>query len=105
MFEDVKFNHLSCTDVPILKGINITFPAGKTTALVGVSGSDKSMIVSLMEHFYDPLSGFVMLDGTDLQELNIKWLYSQIGLVLQEPVLFATTIRGNVAHGTIQGCL
>ncbi|KAG1778064.1 hypothetical protein EV702DRAFT_1196468 [Suillus placidus] len=65
-FEDVKFNYLSCANVPILKGINITFPAGKTTALVGASGSGKSMIVSLTEHFYDPLSGFVMLDGTDL---------------------------------------
>ncbi|KAG1864868.1 P-loop containing nucleoside triphosphate hydrolase protein [Suillus subluteus] len=100
-FEDVKFNYPSRADVPILKGINITFPAGKTTALVGASGSGKSTIVSLTERFYDPLSGSVMLDGTDLRELNIKWLRSQIGLVSQEPVLFATTIRGNVAHGLI----
>ncbi|KAG1804628.1 P-loop containing nucleoside triphosphate hydrolase protein [Suillus subaureus] len=76
-------------------------PAGKTTALVGASGSGKSTIVSLTERFYDPLGGSVMLDGTDLRELNIKWLRSQIGLVSQEPVLFATTIRGNVAHGLI----
>ncbi|KAG2039964.1 P-loop containing nucleoside triphosphate hydrolase protein [Suillus americanus] len=100
-FEDVKFNYPSRADVPILKGINITFPAGKTTALVGASGSGKSTIVSLTERFYDPLSGSVMLDGTDLRELNIKWLRSQIGLVSQEPVLFATTIRDNVAHGLI----
>ncbi|KAG1825477.1 P-loop containing nucleoside triphosphate hydrolase protein [Suillus subaureus] len=100
-FEDVKFNYPSRPDVPILKGINITFPAGKTTALVGASGSGKSTIVSLTERFYDPLSGSVMLDGTDLRELNIKWLRSQIGLVSQEPVLFATTIRCNVAHGLI----
>ncbi|KAG2345376.1 P-loop containing nucleoside triphosphate hydrolase protein [Suillus weaverae] len=100
-FEDVKFNYPSRADVPILKGINITFPAGKTTALVGASGSGKSTIVSLTERFYDPLSGSVMLDGTDLRELNIKWLRSQIGLVSQEPVLFATTIRGNIAHGLI----
>ncbi|KAG1732478.1 P-loop containing nucleoside triphosphate hydrolase protein [Suillus lakei] len=100
-FEDVKFNYPSRVDVPILKGINITFPAGKTTALVGASGSGKSTIVSLTERFYDPLSGSVMLDGTDLRELNIKWLRSQIGLVSQEPVLFATTIRGNVAHGLV----
>ncbi|KAG1825478.1 P-loop containing nucleoside triphosphate hydrolase protein [Suillus subaureus] len=100
-FEEVKFNYPSRPDVPILKGINITFPAGKTTALVGASGSGKSTIVSLTERFYDPLSGSVMLDGTDLRELNIKWLRSQIGLVSQEPVLFATTIRGNVAHGLI----
>ncbi|KAG2110630.1 P-loop containing nucleoside triphosphate hydrolase protein [Suillus discolor] len=100
-FEDVTFNYPSRPDVPILKGINITFPAGKTTALVGASGSGKSTIVSLTERFYDPLSGSVMLDGTDLRELNIKWLRSQIGLVSQEPVLFATTVRGNVAHGLI----
>ncbi|KAG2045340.1 P-loop containing nucleoside triphosphate hydrolase protein [Suillus americanus] len=100
-FQEVKFNYPSRPDVPILKGINITFPAGKTTALVGASGSGKSTIVSLTERFYDPLSGSVMLDGTDLQELNIKWLRSQIGLVSQEPVLFATTIRGNVAQGLI----
>ncbi|KAG1878637.1 P-loop containing nucleoside triphosphate hydrolase protein [Suillus tomentosus] len=101
IFEDVTFNYPSRPDVPILKGINIIFPAGKTTALVGASGSGKSTIVSLTERFYDPLSGSAMLDGTDLRELNIKWLRSQIGLVSQEPVLFATTVRGNVAHGLI----
>ncbi|KAG1889242.1 P-loop containing nucleoside triphosphate hydrolase protein [Suillus subluteus] len=100
-FQEVKFSYPSRSDVPILKGINITFPAGKTTALVGASGSGKSTIVSLTERFYDPLSGSVMFDGTDLRELNIKWLRSQIGLVSQEPVLFATTISGNVAHGLI----
>ncbi|OAX43170.1 P-loop containing nucleoside triphosphate hydrolase protein [Rhizopogon vinicolor AM-OR11-026] len=101
IFEDVKFSYPSRANVPILKGINITFPAGKTTALVGASGSGKSTIVSLTERFYDPLNGSVKLDGTDLRELNIKWLRSQIGLVSQEPVLFATTIRDNVAHGLI----
>ena len=100
-FENVKFSYPSRIDVPILKGINITFPAGKTTALVGASGSGKSTIVSLTERFYDPLGGSVKLDGTDVRELNIKWLRSQIGLVSQEPVLFATTVRGNVAHGLI----
>ncbi|KAG2112308.1 P-loop containing nucleoside triphosphate hydrolase protein [Suillus discolor] len=101
MFKEVKFSYLSCADVPILKGIDITFPAGKTTALVGASGSGKSTIVSLTECFYNPLSGSVMLDGIDLRELNIKWLRSQISLVSQEPVLFATTIRGNIKHGLI----
>ncbi|KIK49186.1 hypothetical protein CY34DRAFT_797578 [Suillus luteus UH-Slu-Lm8-n1] len=100
-FENVRFNYPSRADVPILNSISITFPAGKTTALVGASGSGKSTIVALTERFYDPLSGSVMLDGTDLRELNIRWLRSQIGLVSQEPVLFATTIRDNVAHGLI----
>jgi ATP-binding cassette subfamily B (MDR/TAP) protein 1 len=100
-FKDVKFSYPSRADVQTLKGINITFPAGKITALVGASGSGKSTIISLTERFYDPLSGSVKLDGADLRELNIKWLRSQIGLVSQEPILFATSIRDNVAHGLI----
>jgi ATP-binding cassette subfamily B (MDR/TAP) protein 1 len=100
-FENVKFSYPSRPDVPILKGLTINFPAGKTAALVGASGSGKSTIVSLIERFYDPLSGSVKLDGVDLRELNIRWLRSQIGLVSQEPTLFATTIKGNVLHGLI----
>ena len=87
--------------MPIVKGINITFTAGETAALVGASGSGKSTIISLIERFYDPLCGSVKLDGVDIRELNIKWLRSQIGLVSQEPTLFSTTIRGNVAHGLV----
>ena len=100
-FEDVKFKYPSRPDVQILKGLNITFEAGKTAALVGASGSGKSTVVQLVERFYDPESGSVKLDGVDIRELNVKWLRSQIGLVSQEPVLFATTIKGNVAHGLI----
>ncbi|KAF8442930.1 P-loop containing nucleoside triphosphate hydrolase protein [Boletus edulis BED1] len=99
--KDVRFNYPSRPDVPIVKGINITFTAGKTAALVGASGSGKSTIISLIERFYDPLSGSVQLDGVDIRHLNIKWLRSQIGLVSQEPTLFATSVRGNVAHGLI----
>ena len=58
-------------------------------------------MISLVERFYDPLSGSVLLDGVDIRNLNLKWLRSQIGLVSQEPTLFATTIRGNVEHGLI----
>ena len=100
-FENVKFNYPSRPNVPIVKDLTISFPAGKTAALVGASGSGKSTIVSLVERFYDPLSGVVKLDGVDLKNLNVKWLRTQIGLVSQEPTLFATTIRGNVAHGLI----
>ncbi|KAF9242528.1 P-loop containing nucleoside triphosphate hydrolase protein [Melanogaster broomeanus] len=99
--EDVEFSYPSRPDVPIVKTLNISFPAGKTAALVGASGSGKSTIIALIERFYDPLSGSVKLDGVDVRDLNIKWLRSQIGLVSQEPTLFATTIKGNVAHGLI----
>ncbi|KAI0697870.1 P-loop containing nucleoside triphosphate hydrolase protein [Cytidiella melzeri] len=100
-FENVKFNYPSRPNVPIVKDLSITFPAGQTVALVGASGSGKSTVISLVERFYDPLSGVVKLDGTNLKDLNVRWLRSQIGLVSQEPTLFATTIAGNVAHGLI----
>ncbi|KAI6030747.1 P-loop containing nucleoside triphosphate hydrolase protein [Pisolithus orientalis] len=99
--EGVRFSYPARSDVPILKGVDLTFEAGKTAALVGASGSGKSTIISLIERFYDPLDGTVKLDGVDIRDLNIKWLRSQIGLVSQEPVLFATTIRANVAYGLI----
>ena len=99
--ENVDFNYPARPEVHILKNLSLTFPAGKTTALVGASGSGKSTIVSLAERFYDPLGGSVRLDGIDIRELNVTWLRSQIGLVSQEPVLFCTTIRGNVEHGLV----
>lgn len=101
VLEDVKFSYPSRPSVPVVKGLSLTFKAGKTAALVGASGSGKSTIVSLVERFYDPSSGVVKLDGNDVKDLNVKWLRTQIGLVSQEPTLFATTIRGNVAHGLI----
>jgi ATP-binding cassette subfamily B (MDR/TAP) protein 1 len=99
--ENVDFSYPSRPDVQVAKDLSLTFPAGKTCALVGASGSGKSTVVSLVERFYDPLRGVVRLDGVNLKDLNVKWLRRQIGLVSQEPVLFATTIKGNVAHGLI----
>nr|GAT60228.1 predicted protein [Mycena chlorophos] len=98
---DLVFSYPSRPTVTVVKGISLEFPAGKTCALVGASGSGKSTIVSLVERFYDPNSGSVTLDGVNVKDLNLKWLRSQIGLVSQEPTLFATTIKGNVAHGLI----
>jgi len=97
--KDVKFNYPTRPDVEVLKGISLVFKAGETTALVGASGCGKSTIISLIERFYDPLSGVVELDHTDIKDLNVKWLRSQIGLVSQEPVLFSMSIRDNVEMG------
>lgn len=99
----MHFTYPSRPDVPILKGLSLSFAAGTTSALVGASGSGKSTIVSLVERFYDPAAGAgaVRLDGVDLKELNVKWLRAQIGLVSQEPVLFARSIRENVAFGLV----
>ena len=73
--------------------------AGKTLALVGPSGCGKSTVMSLIVRFYDPLSGGLFLDGTDLKNLNIRWLRSQIGIVSQEPVLFDASIADNIRYG------
>ncbi|KAH9940672.1 P-loop containing nucleoside triphosphate hydrolase protein [Amylocystis lapponica] len=99
--QNIVFSYPSRPDVPILKGTSLHFPAGKTAALVGTSGSGKSTVVALIERFYDPRSGTVELDGVDVRALNVRWLRAQIGLVSQEPVLFATTIRENVAYGLL----
>lgn len=74
-------------------------PPGQTLALVGESGSGKSTIVSLIERFYDPTAGVVLLDGRPLPSLQLKWLRHQMGLVSQEPVLFGTTIGENIGYG------
>jgi ATP-binding cassette subfamily B (MDR/TAP) protein 1 len=101
VFENVQFHYPSRPTVEVLKNLSITFPAGKTSALVGASGSGKSTIVALIERFYDPVDGVVKLDGVNIKDLNIKWLRSQIGFVMQEPTLFSTTVKENVAQGLI----
>ncbi|KAF1785867.1 P-loop containing nucleoside triphosphate hydrolase [Phytophthora cactorum] len=78
---------------------NLTIEAGQTVAFCGPSGGGKSTGVSLIERFYDPIEGQVLLDGVDTKELNLNWLRSQIGLVGQEPTLFIGTIAENIAYG------
>ncbi|KAJ0563635.1 putative ABC-type xenobiotic transporter [Helianthus annuus] len=97
--KNVSFAYPSRPDVKILNNFSLSVPAGKTIALVGSSGSGKSTVVSLIERFYDPTSGQVMLDGHDIKRLKLKWLRQQIGLVSQEPALFATTIQENILLG------
>lgn len=101
VLQNVKFSYPSRPTVEVVKDLSITFRAGKTAALVGASGSGKSTVISLVERFYDPTAGSVQLDGHNLKDLNVKWLRSQIGLVSQEPILFATTVKENVAYGLI----
>ncbi|XP_057799135.1 ABC transporter B family member 2-like [Salvia miltiorrhiza] len=98
-FKNVMFSYPSRPDVLIFNKLSLDIPPGKIVALVGGSGSGKSTVISLIERFYDPLSGQVSLDGTDVREFDLKWLRQQIGLVNQEPALFATTIRDNILYG------
>ncbi|MCJ1400641.1 GTPase-activating protein [Xylographa trunciseda] len=97
----VKHIYPSRAEVVVMEDVSLVVPAGKTTALVGASGSGKSTIVGLVERFYDPVGGHVYLDGHDIQKLNLRWLRHQISLVSQEPTLFGTTIFGNIKHGLI----
>lgn len=98
---DVKHIYPSRPEVTVLKNVNVNFPAGKITAIVGASGSGKSSIIALIERFYEPVGGYVSLDGKDLRELNIQWLRQQMSLVSQEPILFAVTIYENIRFGVI----
>ncbi|KAL3330883.1 hypothetical protein AABB24_034621 [Solanum stoloniferum] len=98
-FKDVCFSYPSRPNVVIFDKLSLDIPSGKIVALVGGSGSGKSTVVSLIERFYEPLSGQILLDGCDIRHLDLKWLRQQIGLVNQEPALFATTIRENILYG------
>lgn len=97
---DVHFAYPTRPNVAIFQGFSIKIEAGKSTALVGQSGSGKSTIIGLIERFYDPLKGIVTIDGTDIKLYNLKSLRKHIALVSQEPMLFGGTIRENIAYGT-----
>ncbi|NXA15021.1 ABCBB protein, partial [Sapayoa aenigma] len=98
-FHNVTFHYPSRPDIKILDNLNMVIKAGETTAFVGASGAGKSTTIQLIQRFYDPTDGMVTLDGHDIRSLNIQWLRSQIGIVEQEPVLFATTIAENIRYG------
>lgn len=129
-FKEVTFSYPSRPDVIIFRDFSLFFPAGKTVAVVGGSGSGKSTVVALIERFYDPnegnkrhhlrgcwfasfefmapskllanficIAGQVLLDNVDIKTLQLRWLRDQIGLVNQEPALFATTILENILYG------
>ena len=98
---NIKHIYPSRPEVVVMEEVNLVVPAGKTTALVGASGSGKSTIVGLVERFYDPVGGQVLLDGHDVSTLNLRWLRQQIALVQQEPVLFSVSIRDNIRNGLV----
>ncbi|NXW65967.1 MDR3 protein, partial [Eurystomus gularis] len=98
-FNNVAFNYPTRPEVKVLQGLNMNVEKGQTLALVGSSGCGKSTVLQLLERFYDPLSGEMLLDGQNAKTLNIKWLRAQIGIVSQEPILFDCTIAENIAYG------
>lgn len=98
---DLRFAYPTRPTAEVLQGLDLSIPAGKTTALVGPSGCGKSTLVGLLERWYQPASGQILVDGHDIAEYNTKWLRSNFRLVQQEPVLFQGTIFQNVAKGFV----
>ncbi|CAI6341976.1 unnamed protein product [Periconia digitata] len=101
VIQDLRFAYPARPSAQILHGLNLSIPAGKTTALVGPSGCGKSTLVGLLERWYQPGSGKILIDGHDISEYNTKWLRSNIRLIQQEPTLFQGTIFENIAKGLV----
>uniref|UniRef100_A0A8C9QQL5 ATP binding cassette subfamily B member 1 n=1 Tax=Spermophilus dauricus TaxID=99837 RepID=A0A8C9QQL5_SPEDA len=98
-FDEVMFNYPTRPNIPVLQGLSLQVKKGETLALVGSSGCGKSTVVQLLERFYDPLAGTVLLDGKDVKQLNVQWLRAHLGIVSQEPILFDCSIGENIAYG------
>ncbi|MGH0151782.1 UNVERIFIED_CONTAM: hypothetical protein FKN15_025007 [Acipenser sinensis] len=98
-FKNVSFTYPSRPDMPVIKSISFELRPGEITALVGPSGGGKSTCVCLLERFYQPQSGEILLDGAPLQDYQHSYLHRKIALVGQEPVLFAGSIKDNIGYG------
>ncbi|UZP39889.1 hypothetical protein NXS19_007705 [Fusarium pseudograminearum] len=100
-FRNVSFAYVSRPHHTVLKNVSFECPAGKHTALVGLSGSGKSTVAGLTSRIYDPTEGTVLLDGHDVKDLNVKGLRSHMSLVQQEPSLLDRSIVENIALGIL----
>uniref|UniRef100_L7JKN7 Leptomycin B resistance protein pmd1 n=1 Tax=Pyricularia oryzae (strain P131) TaxID=1143193 RepID=L7JKN7_PYRO1 len=100
-FDSVTFAYPTRPGINVLKDFSLQIPAGKVTALVGMSGSGKSTCIGLIERWYNPTAGAVKLDGRPINELNLNWLRTNVRLVQQEPVLFNGTVFENIANGLV----
>ncbi len=98
---NVNFTYPTRPNAPVLHDFTLDIPPGKVTALVGASGSGKSTIVALLERWYNPTNGNILLDAKPIEDLNLRWLRTNIRLVQQEPVLFMGTVFENVRYGLI----
>lgn len=98
-FNEISFRYPSRPEIPVLENLTVILPAGQRTAIVGPSGAGKSTLFSLILGFNDPISGQLLFDGTDAQEISLKNLRSQIAIVPQEVMLFGGSIMENIAYG------
>ncbi len=97
---DIVFDHVSFAypddNVPVLRDVSFTLPAGKTAAVLGGTGSGKSTMMYLLQRLYTPTSGKITIGGVDIQQIDRKYLRAHVGLILQEPFLYSKSIRENV---------
>ena len=100
-FVGVTFSYPTRPDRLIFKDLSLVIPAGKQTALVGATGCGKSSCVALLQRFYDPSAGAITIGGQAIAGVSVQALRASIGLVSQEPVLFAASIRENVRFGKL----
>lgn len=98
-FENVTFTYESNGGDPVLKGVSFVAEPGQTVALLGTTGAGKSSLVHLIPRFYDVTSGRITIDGIDVRDLDLVTLRRNIGIALQETVLFSGTIRDNIRYG------
>ncbi|KAJ7965187.1 ABC transporter B family protein [Quillaja saponaria] len=98
---DVHFFYPSRQEKPILQGLSLSIPAGRTVAFVGSSGCGKSTVISLIARFYDPFKGEILIDNHNIKDLDLKFLRKNIGAVSQEPSLFSGTINDNMKVGNM----
>jgi ATP-binding cassette subfamily B protein len=103
-FENVHFRYEQ-SGRPLLAGVDLHVPAGETLAIVGPSGSGKTTMMALLMRFYDPIEGTVRLDGHDLRTIRQSSLRRNIGVVLQDPLLFNDSVRANIAYSRPQASL
>jgi ATP-binding cassette subfamily B protein len=96
-FEDVRFEYLEGR--PVLDGVTLDVPAGRTVALIGQTGSGKTTLTSLVPRFYDASSGRVLVDGADVRDVTLTSLRRAIGVISQDPFLFSATVRENITFG------
>ncbi|KAL5227513.1 hypothetical protein ABZP36_015778 [Zizania latifolia] len=97
--KDVYFSYPARPEHTIFDGFSLFVSNGTTMAIVGESGSGKSTVISLVERFYDPQTGEVLIDGINIKSLRLDWIRGKIGLVSQEPLLFMTSIKDNITYG------
>ncbi|CAJ0930103.1 unnamed protein product, partial [Mesorhabditis belari] len=99
LLEGVSFTYPSRPNNPVLKNFDLHIHPGETVALVGPSGGGKSSVVSLIQHFYEPNEGRILLDGIPVKDINHWWYHQRIALVAQEPILYDGSIRYNILYG------